>query len=893
MSLLAPVSALSRTRLAVPVPTVPIVARGRVFDLLDAASAHPVTLVTGGAGSGKTLAVADWTRRRPQPGPVIWVSLTHAESDGARLWATVLEAAASVLGPHDFGALSTHVGTDTDKADRFLASLGAQRVIVVLDDVHEIEHGSALGLLDAVLRHPPAGLNLVLMSRHDPPLSLHRLRVAGQLGEVRSADLAFTADEAGLLLAEQGIELPAPALDALMATTEGWVTGLRLASMTLASADDPAAAAAAFDGRDSRVAAYLMDELRGLDADRQQLITTICVADEICAPLAAILSDNPQAGTVLEALAADDLFMVRRGVGWYRMHQLVLQALRARLRVTRPELEAELHRRAARWFEGEWLVALRHAVDSRDWAFVGRLALRSSAVALYSADRGPLSAELDRIPARAASGNPELEIALAYAQYCHSDVAGAATFLDRAEAGLAGLSPRRRTVATLASRMLSSSLANRRGDADRIVCSAQEADRLISGLNGTTAPGWCANRGLPLGLWAVGELWAGRPRQALQLMERALVGSDSEVSGYSGVYWYGHVALAESFVGLAGRAADRALQALREDTTRWTSSREAGPAWLALATASVWQYDLPRAQEALARGTAANGDVNPFVSIGLLLLGTRYRVLIGDLTTARRLLADVDVRLSRLAPTCYLAAARTAAAVDLELAAGAPGRAAALLAAQDAAFAARADADPSFDARQVASVLGVPRGRVLLSAGRAGEVRGAVEPLLAAPGGAGAHAWLMVCLAEDALRHDSLASDALARALDAGAPEGVLRPFACPGARLRTMLSRHLDVRGTQRDFVERALATADGHVAVHPAEEAEPLTERELSVLAYLPTLRSNTEIADELGISVNTVKQHLKSIHRKLGVGARRDAVRVARRLDLLPPGPRDDSG
>ena len=137
MSLLAPVSALSRTRLAVPVPTVPIVARGRVFDLLDAASAHPVTLVTGGAGSGKTLAVADWTRRRPQPGPVVWVSLTNGESDGGRLWATVLEAAASVLGPHDFGALSTHVGTDTDKADRFLASLGAQRVIVVLDDVHE------------------------------------------------------------------------------------------------------------------------------------------------------------------------------------------------------------------------------------------------------------------------------------------------------------------------------------------------------------------------------------------------------------------------------------------------------------------------------------------------------------------------------------------------------------------------------------------------------------------------------------------------------------------------------------------------------------------------------------------------------------------------------------
>ena len=183
------------------------------------------------------------------------------------------------------------------------------------------------------------------------------------------------------------------------------------------------------------------------------------------------------------------------------------------------------------------------------------------------------------------------------------------------------------------------------------------------------------------------------------------------------------------------------------------------------------------------------------------------------------------------------------------------------------------------------------RGRILLATGREHAVRAAVGPLLTASTGLAAHAWLLVCLAEDAQRHDSLASDALARSLNAAAPEELLSLYAHPGPRLVAMLRRHLDVVGSWRGFVERALASSGEGPATEPAVgDYEALTERELSVLAYLPTLRSNSEIADGLGISVNTVKQHLKSIHRKLGVGTRRDAVRVAQRLGLLnrAPGP-----
>ena len=116
-------------------------------------------------------------------------------------------------------------------------------------------------------------------------------------------------------------------------------------------------------------------------------------------------------------------------------------------------------------------------------------------------------------------------------------------------------------------------------------------------------------------------------------------------------------------------------------------------------------------------------------------------------------------------------------------------------------------------------------------------------------------------------------------------PEGLLPLFRHPDRRLTVLLRRYLDVVGRHREFVA-VLLDSDAEAQQAPAPVGvEPLTERERSVLAYLPTLSSNQEIAGALDISVNTVKQHLKSINRKLGVNSRRDAVRVAGRLDLLP--------
>ena len=156
----------------------------------------------------------------------------------------------------------------------------------------------------------------------------------------------------------------------------------------------------------------------------------------------------------------------------------------------------------------------------------------------------------------------------------------------------------------------------------------------------------------------------------------------------------------------------------------------------------------------------------------------------------------------------------------------------------------------------------------------------------------GAGSWLLVAVAEDRLRHDRLATEAMARAVELAAEEHLEYIFRRQDQRVEMMLRRHLAVAGTYREFVEKMLV----RVAVQPAPvglvQVQPLTEREEAVLLYLPTMAANAEIATALSISENTVKQHLKSIYRKLGVRNRRDAVRVARDRGLLdvhqPPEP-----
>ena len=236
-------------------------------------------------------------------------------------------------------------------------------VTLVLDDLHLLSEPGVLKGLDFVLRNGGAGLRLVVASRMDPLLPLHRYRLAGELTEVRAADLAFSADEAGLLLAQHGGGvLSAECLESLTERTEGWAAGLRLAAISLGTHPDPGQFVKELIAEDSALIGYLVDEVLNVaPPEVREVLLSTSILDHVSADAAVDLTGNEQAGAILMALVRTNAFVQPIGSGWYRYHTLFAEMLRLKLRHEHPDRVPVLHRRAARWYERTGLLRRRGA----------------------------------------------------------------------------------------------------------------------------------------------------------------------------------------------------------------------------------------------------------------------------------------------------------------------------------------------------------------------------------------------------------------------------------------------------------------------------------------------------------------------------------------------------
>jgi LuxR family maltose regulon positive regulatory protein len=229
---------LLATKLNVPGPRPGFVPRPRLVEALGEGLARRLILVCAPAGSGKTALLADWAPSGNRP--VAWLSLDAGDNDPVRFWRHTVaaldrarpgigERVGLLLGPP---APASFEGLVTALINDLAAQPGDGEVLLVLDDYHLIDAQPVHASLAFLLEHLPPGLHLVLASRADPPLPLARLRAGGQLAELRTADLRFTAEEAAALLREAaGRDLPATAVAALAARTEGWAAGLQLAAL--------------------------------------------------------------------------------------------------------------------------------------------------------------------------------------------------------------------------------------------------------------------------------------------------------------------------------------------------------------------------------------------------------------------------------------------------------------------------------------------------------------------------------------------------------------------------------------------------------------------------------------------------------------------------------------
>ena len=375
---------LLATKLHVPRPQPGFVPRPRLVEALGEGLARGRVLVCAPAGFGKTALLADWARGGGRP--VAWLGLDGGDSDPARFWRYVVAALdrarpglAGRVGPPPPRSFE---GLVTALINELAADPGPDEVLLVLDDYHLVDSGPVHESVAFLLENLPPGLRVVVSGRADPPLPLARLRARGQLAELRAADLRFTPEEAAALLGEAaGPGLPAAAVAALVARTEGWAAGLQLAGLSLRGHADPAGFVAAFSGSHRFVLDYLADEvLDGQPGPVRAFLLETSVLERLSGELCDAVTGRAGSQAMLQDIERAGLFLVPLDEvrGWWRYHHLFADLLRARLQAEQPGRVQALHRAAAAWCEEHDLAddAVRHALAAGDAAWAARLVER-------------------------------------------------------------------------------------------------------------------------------------------------------------------------------------------------------------------------------------------------------------------------------------------------------------------------------------------------------------------------------------------------------------------------------------------------------------------------------------------------------------------------------------
>ncbi len=881
-SALDAVDPLNASRLAAPQPPPGAVARTRILDMIDRGLQGPLTMISAPAGTGKTVAVAQWVASRRAPGPVVWISLGE-DADAERLWKLLPEGLRRI----DLitGDLPPSTGT---QQDAFLAALAAELVTapavvtVILDSAIDIPQDSADGL-HQLLSCTAGRLRLITMTRADPALPLHLYRLDESVVEIRMADLAFTAAEAHDLLARRGTVLPSDIVEHVVARTRGWVVGLLMVSMSVAHARDPGRAARRLTGESGPVAGYLLAEVLSAQTPsiRDMLLRT-SVVEHLRPGLVEALS-GPNASRSLAFLTRGNAFLEELPAtpGWYQYHPLFRELLVAQLTLDDPGEATRLHLTAAKWFANCGLTeeSVRSAIAGGGWDEASETVIDALAIAQLLGARGPgrLRELLRPLPDRATSTAALL--------------VRAALSLGRGEQGFGAedLRTARARLATaqtpwpaadLAAAVLAAlTVAAGGAAADEVVSAASEARELLD----------AHERGLehPELIVLLEDAVADalfRDGRFGEAADACTAATSSAVAGFEAeqVKCLGRLAFIAAWSGHCRRAIKLAQRA---SAMRVTASlpRELFPLPdLALAWAYADTGDLVRAEEHASAADRAADDAPPPSSAALApvtaIVRARMRRARDDLTGARMALLG-GRRPDRAAPAWAtdLVAVEEAAADLLE---GRPGRAFAI---------PEILADPVRDLAMITRAEAV----VLCGAGPA-----PVELQSARTSGDLAvriGAWLIDAL--DAARQSDgqRCNDSLERALRLAAPEHLRRPFREAAEPIRRALSsdselaaRHGWLFGDEPASLQPAGRGRQSGATTAPMPAAE-LTQKEREVLSLLAQLLTTEEIAAALYVSVNTVRTHVRNVLRKLGVKGRNQAIRRARQMGVLPPVPR----
>ncbi len=425
------------------------IVRPRLLSALDDAFGRKLTLISAPAGYGKTTLVAQWLDHIPHPSA--WLSLDEYDSDLDRFLRYVIASIRKIFpqfGPQIDPLLSSPTLPPLEYLTDALISDLAEPVkpwVLVFDDFQFIGSKPMQVMLSRLVKYLPDLLHLVIATRVDPWFPLAKWRAKEWLTEIRADHLRFYPEEARDYLGTpfKG-QLSEDAIERINARTEGWVTGLQLARLSLTDKDDPEAFARRFVGSDRIVLEYLMDEVSSGQADEtKHFFAMTSLLERFCAPLCDhILGEEigiQESRRQIALLEKQNLFIVPLdGEGiWYRYHHLFHALLSSRLKTILPQSrQAQIHHRAGEWFAGQGYIedGLRHLIAAGDLDEAAELVAENMHAAIdQDLSRRTMVRWLDLFPKGSEKCRPGLLVAHAFQKMFRWDHTGAKSLLDQAE----------------------------------------------------------------------------------------------------------------------------------------------------------------------------------------------------------------------------------------------------------------------------------------------------------------------------------------------------------------------------------------------------------------------------------------------------------------------------
>jgi len=864
-----------------------VVSRPRLFGRLAAPAR--VVVVSAPPGSGKTVLLRSWIGQAGLAGRAAWVPAGRGERDPQRFWLSVTgalrqTAAGSALVRPVTAAPDLDGGVIAERLLTDLAPLD-DRVWLVIDDVHELD-SDALRQLELLIMRAPPGLRFVLAARHEVRLGLHRLRLEGELAEIREPDLRFTVAEARELLAAAGVQLPEVAL--LVERTEGWAAGLRLAALSLAGHPDPGRLAAEFSGTERTVAEYLLAEVLDRRGERvRRLLLRTSILERVNGQLADLLTGDTGGERVLQDLEAAGAFTVALDAArsWFRYHHLFADLLRLELRRTAPEEVTALHQAASAWFaaHGYPVDAVRHAQAARDWDQAARLLAGHWPGLRLDGQAAAVHELLAGFPPGLLSADADLAVVAAADELAEGSLEAAERYLDLAGRRSDSVPEARRGQTRLLLGVVSLLLAGQRGDlpgaaeqAQRLAVIAEDAD--------TAQPGLTEDlRAVALITLGSALYWTARREEAVEHLERGIALARQIGRPYlefTGLAYQAAAVLFDSYVQAAASSRQAVELARRHG---WTGDPVFGVACGVLGTSLAGQGRPDEAEPWVQEAERTlRAEARPAQYMAIRYDRGVLEQARGRDAAALAAFEAVEPLAQRLASSHLLIPWARAQMVHSLVRLGQTERAA-----------------------QIVAGLGGPdreRGEIRIAAAMLRLAQHdpdaaltELAPILDGSTPVNVGFWLVMAYALEATARDVLGDEAAAdraleRALDLAEPNGVLLPFLLypvPGR----LLERHARRRTAHAALVANILGLLARRKLASPRAgppPLEPLSGSEIRVLRYLPTNLTGREIAAELYVSHNTVSTHLRHLYAKLGTHRRAEAVARARALGLLAPSP-----